>query len=331
MNSPLSNDIIYQDLGQACESLFGLQLQNPTALKLGLMNLKWKVDTNQGTFVLKQFSRERYERYDIDQLAKEQEFALREQVRHHHLGTPCPKLFTHEGNTIHRSRGGERFVVMEFVDGKNVMPGTLNEEQMYALGRETAKMHLIMNDGTHRSVGTPKFIPPSKPERLQQWHSLLEQSQGNERLVPLIEQQIHTLEQFTLELLDACRPGWAHRDLWVDNILFTGNEVAAILDFDRFAFDYPELDIARATMSGALCGQNFNRNAALAFYEGYQLERQTDKGTWVRSLRLLWYLESVWWVAPYADRTRYQEVQFENEMVWLAEHLYDLPALFGDS
>lgn len=125
------------------------------------------------------------------------------------------------------------------------------------------------------------------------------------------------------------RQVWAHRDLWVDNILFIEDRLSAILDFDRFAFDYPELDIARAIMSGALNGNVFNSNSARAFLEGYKTKRSLKKGTFVRSLYLLWYLESVWWTVPTINQDRYQEVQFQNEMTWLAKHLSDLTSMFG--
>lgn len=326
-----SPERVYLDLKQASADMFGLTFSNPRPLALGLLNLKWKVDTEQGVFVLKQFSKERYESFGLKQVAMEQEFALREQLRQHEHGTPCPRLLTKNNNVIHISPDGERFVVMEFISGENLLPGTLNETQMFSLGQVTGHMHNVFNDGTHGTGVTAKFMPPSIEERLEQWKRISVQSEGNEKVLHLISKQIAATEQFDLDSVSERQAGWAHRDLWVDNILFEGNELSAILDFDRVAFDYPELDIARAIMSCLLKEDSINTNAASAFLNGYRTKRALQKGTLVRSLKMLWYLESTWWIGPHLNKSRYQEVQFEHEMVWLADNLMHLSDIFGEN
>jgi homoserine kinase type II len=323
-------DDIYLDLIQTSKSMFGMCFFNPVPLTLWLLNLKWKVEAEEGVFVLKQFSKERYERFDIGKVRLEQQIALWEQVRQYENGTACPKLLTHNGNVIHVSPNGERFSVMEFLPGSNLVPGTLNDEEMYSLGCVTGHMHNIFNDGTHGFAKTTKFVPPSITKRMEQWKSLSVKAQEDERLLNLMDKQIRATEQFDLDLISSCEAGWAHRDLWVDNILFMKNQVSAILDFDRFAFDYPELDIARAVMSGALNGQQLNVGSVTAFLDGYRTKRELKKGILVRSLQLLWYLESVWWIVPDINWDRCQEVQFANEMTWLAENLMQLSVILGD-
>lgn len=217
---------------------------------------------------------------------------------------------------------------MEQMVGNNLLPGTLNEKQMYSLGLMTAHMHNISNDGMYRKEGTPKFVPPSIEKRLKHWETLYDKVKENDTLLDLIEKQLKATQQFNLDIISSSETGWAHRDLWVDNLLFNEDKLSAILDFDRFAFDYPELDIARAIMSGALEDKVFHSNVARAFLTGYRINRELEKGTFVRSLYLLWYLESIWWVVPNLNKERYQEVQFQNEMTWIAEHLSDLTSMF---
>jgi len=219
---------------------------------------------------------------------------------------------------------------MEYMNGVNMLPGSLNEDQMYSFGKITGHMHNVFHDGTYSNNHTPKFLPPSQEQRLEYWKVLDAKEQGENRISNLVEKQIKATEHFNFGWLSSCEPGWAHRDLWVDNLLFNGNQLSAILDFDRFAFDYPELDIARAIMSGALKEDEFHVKSALAFVEGYRTERKLKSGTLVRSLRLLWYLESVWWITSELNYERYQEIQFRNEMIWLAENLSELPEMFGD-
>ncbi|MGV3465941.1 MAG: phosphotransferase [Heyndrickxia sp.] len=325
-----SPEKIYLDIKETIEDKFGLHISNPISLNLGLLNLKWEVETEKGIYVIKQFSKERYMKHGLEKISFEQDVAIREQVRQYENGTPCPRVLTHNGNVIHHSHGDERFIIMEYMNGKNLQPGTLNENQMFSLGKLTGHMHNVFNDGTYSNNHIPKFLPPSREERLDYWKALYEREQGNSRISNLVDKQIKATENFNLEWLSSCDPGWAHRDLWVDNLLFNGDQLSAILDFDRFAFDYPELDIARAIMSGALKENEFHIKSATAFLEGYQTERKLKSGTLIRSLRLLWYLESVWWITPELNYERYQEIQFRTEMLWLAENLLDLNEMFGD-
>jgi homoserine kinase type II len=141
--------------------------------------------------------------------------------------------------------------------------------------------------------------------------------------------QLKATEQFDIELINSCEAGWAHRDLFVDNLLFVDNQVSAILDFDRFAYDYPELDIARVIVSGALDKENLNITAATAFLDGYRTQREFERGVLTRSLHMLWYMESVWWIHTNMDTTRAQPIRFAEEMTWLAKNLSQFSGMIG--
>lgn len=319
------NDI-FLELKEATEFMFDIHLDSPIQINLGFLNLKWKVQSGKGPLLIKQLSKERYASSDY---IVEQEIALREQLRQSKNGTLCPRVLRYEDNVIHKTSSGERFIVMEHVDGKNLLPGTLNVKQMYSLGQMTGHMHNVANDGTNKNDRNPKFMPPSVEQRLDYWKSFYKTIDENDMFVELLEIQIKATKHFSLELISSCETGWAHRDLWIDNILFTGDQLSSILDFDRFAFDYPELDIARAIMSGAFNGSTFNSSSAKAFLEGYRTIRNLEKGVFARSLYALWYLESSWWINPNLSLDRYQVVQFQNEMTWLGKNLSELRVMYG--
>ncbi|SEN99540.1 Phosphotransferase enzyme family protein [Paenibacillus sophorae] len=92
-----------------------------------------------------------------------------------------------------------------------------------------------------------------------------------------IEIQRRATEDINLEILESLQLGWAHRDLWVDNLLFNDSQLTAILDFDRLNYDYPQLDVARAVMSCAL-DNSLDVSLASAFIEGYSEERSVTEG-----------------------------------------------------
>lgn len=317
---------IFLELKEAIENMFGLHIDSPIQINLGFLNLKWKVQSEIGPLLIKQLSKERYASSDY---ILEQDIALGEQLRQFEKGTLCPRVLKCKDNVIHKSPSGEGFIIMEYVDGENLHPGTLNVKQMYSLGKMTGHMHNVSNDGTYINDRNPKFIPPNVEQRLDYWKSFYKTIEENDIFVELLDIQIKATKQFNLDMIDSCVTGWAHRDLWVDNILFIGDQVSSILDFDRFAFDYPELDIARAIMSGAFNGSAFNSNSAKAFLEGYRSMRNLEKGIFVRSLYLLWYLESIWWIHPNLSLERSQVVQFRNEMIWLGKNISELKTMYG--
>ncbi|WP_019155228.1 phosphotransferase [Robertmurraya massiliosenegalensis] len=317
---------IFLELKEATEFMFGLHLDSPIQNNLGFLNLKWKVQSEQGPLLIKQLSKERY---TSSNYILEQDIAIHEQLRQYKNGTLCPKVLKYKDNVIHKSSSGERFIIMEYVDGENLRPGTLNVKQMYSLGKMTGHMHNVSNDGTYKNDSIPKFIPPSVEQRMDYWKSLYNTVEKNDMFAELVEIQIKATKQFNLYMINSSVTGWSHRDVWVDNILFIGDQLSSILDFDRFAFDYPELDIARAIMSGAFNGSTLNSNSAKAFLEGYRSSRNLEKGVFARSLYLLWYLESTWWIHPKLSLERYQVVQFQNEMIWLAKNLPELKTMYG--
>ncbi|WNR42937.1 phosphotransferase [Paenibacillus roseipurpureus] len=175
------------------------------------------------------------------------------------------------------------------------------------------------------------FIPSSREERLEHWNSVWEKTKeaGKTQLLADIETQRKATEDINIEILELLQLGWAHRDLWVDNLLFDDKRLTAILDFDRLKYDYPQLDVARAVMSCAL-DVNLDVSLASAFIEGYSEERTVVEGYLTNSLQLLWYMESTWWINTNMDQHSIPPARFAKEMIWLAENQKNMSALLGN-
>lgn len=123
---------------------------------------------------------------------------------------------------------------------------------------------------------------------------------------------------------DLNKAGWAHRDLWVDNLLFEEKKISAVLDFDRMKYDYPQLDIARAIISGALNEYELNVSLVQAFIEGYSEQHLIEKRSIIISLRMLWFMESTWWITSSMDLHSGPSERFAKEMLWLSENQKEL-------
>ena len=326
MEKILSEEMILDDIIKTFHRVFGLKVIETTSIKRGWLNLKWKVTTDAGEFLLKQFNKERYKLYSPEELL----LAFSQQIRLYDQGLACPKVFSQNESILLESDNGELFMVMEYCQGKLIPPGKVNVHQIYDLGRATGKMHRLLNDGTLCMKINPQFIPPSRQERLAHWNSVWEKTKGVDKpqLLALVETQIKATEEMNIEIFELLQTGWAHRDLWVDNLLFNNTGLTAILDFDRLKYDYPQLDVARAIMSCTL-DDNLDVSLASAFMEGYSEERNVVEGYLTYSLQLLWYMESTWWINANMDQHSVPPARFAKEMIWLAESQKNMSALLG--
>lgn len=220
---------------------------------------------------------------------------------------------------------------MTFCDGHRMLPGKATASEMYSLGVATGQMHdLLLTLGGVPNKAT--FSIPTVSERVEHWTDVLRRMEagGKQELSPFAERQLRATQGIDIDEFHNAEIGWAHRDLWADNILVSDNRLSAILDFDRVNADYLELDVARAIMSGTLDGEELNRDSLRAFLDGYRTQREFPKGRILRSLSMLWYMESSWWITPNMDKHKVPPQRFAHEMDWIARHMQDLPMLLNE-
>lgn len=316
------NHPLLLSLLEESQKLFGFKILSWEEISLGWLNLKWKLETDQGDFFLKLYHAKRYS--NIDVLHR----ALHQQQKLFRAGLPCPELIAHNDNLLH-SFSDNKYVIMRFCSGRIVKSKDINTHQMYELGNVTGRMHQIMNDGSYNNERNVQFIPQNREDRISHWKSIIEEVKNDDKpfLISKIELHMNLTATIDIDCFEAARPGWAHRDLWRDNLLFDKDKVSAILDFDRFNYDYPELDIARAIMSWAYDNGNFYPELASAFLQGYRSFHEYSSGNLVNSLRMLWYLESVWWINAKMEQHSSIQARFAEEMTWLAENNEKLPLI----
>lgn len=341
----VTEEMVLEDLMATCTRIFGFNVRQITPIKRGWLNLKWKVETDAGNYLIKQYHKERYKKYKHVELLQ----AFAEQSRLYEQGFPTAKLLTHEGQFFLKSDNGELFMVMEFCKGNLIPPGQMNAAQMHDLGRVTGQLHQLCNDGSLEKKKHPEFRAPSIEERLVYWNDERQKIMNRisqlgvdreaeaiihvekqKKLLAIIDKQCEVSERVHLEDFNLEVTGWAHRDLWMDNLLFLGDRVNAVLDFDRMNYDYPQLDVARAIISGALSDQGLDASLVRAFHAGYSEHQRLEEGFVSKALKLLWYMESTWWIHGNMDQQSGPSARFAEEMVWLGDHYFELDALLED-
>ncbi|MGN4470654.1 phosphotransferase [Bacillus cereus group sp. MYBK40-2] len=321
-------NMILQELQVECESLFEFKIKKVIPIHRGWLNLKWKLETDVGNFVLKQYNKERYKLYDPLTLLQ----ALHQQQRLHNNGISCPKLLTYKNNVMHTSKNNERFVVLEYKEGNLISPGKVNEKEIYSLGKTIGHMHNLLNDGSLIEGETSKFVPPTIEERVKHWEEKRREAEqlGKEHILPYIKLQQEVTQLVNVNQFYNSKKGWVHRDLWVDNLLFHNDKVSAILDFDRLDYDYVELDIGRAVISCALHDGVLNKSLVASFLEGYRNELDFPVGNIVRAIQMLWYMESTWWIHANMDQHSVPPSRFADEMNWIAKNYSALHSILAD-
>ncbi|WP_167859499.1 phosphotransferase [Paenibacillus cymbidii] len=122
---------------------------------------------------------------------------------------------------------------------------------------------------------------------------------------------------------ESSKIGWLHWDLWVDNLLVHERGLAGIVDFDRMMTAYPEIDVARAILSGALQDGQLRMETVQAFMSGYREHSEAPEGVLSRAMSMLYLIESIWW---YRTEVRAESAlrpllgRFIEEMHWLEDH-----------
>jgi homoserine kinase type II len=316
---------LWEHLKKEAEELFGFKVMEHLPINRGWLNQKWKVETDQGTFLIKQYNPDRLKKYDLKTI----QLALQTQNRAFSNGIPCPKLLEHRGQLLHRSSKGELFTVMRYMDGNLIKAGEAIAIQMESMGKIAGKLHKLLNDGTLPRKTETMFQIPTVEERLSYWDSVLAgcKEKGLEHILPLILLQKETTNKIDISELKNLPSGWCHRDLWVDNLLFSPESVTAILDFDRLNYDFIHIDVARVVLSTCLKEDGLNIDAVHAFVKGYSYTNELTLEMLVRSLKLVWYLESIWWISVEMGHQGEPPKRFAKEMLWLAENSEDLETI----
>lgn len=319
---------ILADIIETIERIFSIKVMEHEQINKGLLNLKWKVITNIGTFFVKQFNKERYPTSNTKRLSR-LNTALFIQKRLSEEGIRCPHILIHNGEVILKTKQNIGFIITEYIDGNLIPAGKINRSQFYDLGIELGKIHSVVNSKIDEKV-IPRWVIPSKEQLIAEWKEnwILTNVTNTIEINEFLKHQKDILESIDMATFKDSKPGWAHSDLWCDNVLFHPKSLSSIIDFDRFQYIYPELDISRAILSFALDNNSLRIDVVKAFMDGYnQFGTITDYDV-IHSLKLLYCLESFWWINSNSFNSEGPPKRFAEEMKWLTINWTNLEKIF---
>lgn len=319
---------ILDEIKETIEKMFSVRVTEYEEINRGLLNLKWKVITNDGIFFIKQYSDERYPTSNKKRLAR-LNTALLIQNRLSEEGVKCPHILTFNGEVILRTKQNIRFIITEYRDGNLINAGKINCNQFHDLGIELGKIHSLVNNQIDEKV-IPRWVVPSKEQLIAEWNEnwILTNGRNTADINSFLKLQREIFENIDINIFEGSKPGWAHSDLWCDNILFYPDSLSAIIDFDRFQYIYPELDISRAILSFALDNNCLRVDAVKAFIDGYNQFGNITTDDIIRSLKLLYCEESFWWLNNKSfNSDDPPPKRFADEMVWLSINWLNLESI----
>ncbi|HEX4621892.1 MAG TPA: homoserine kinase [Myxococcaceae bacterium] len=179
-------------------------------------------------------------------------------------GFPAPHLVrTGKGEPFLEIKGG-RASVFRFLPGEELSRSELTPEHAEQVGRELGKLHRLT-----QSFGGARDNPYSR-RTVRGWLGELGKA-GDEDLRAFSRAYLRHLEPLDFEQL--LPRGVIHADLFMDNVKWVGDRIAALFDFEMACRDVYVLDLAIAL--NAWCfNHSYDPGLARAIVRGYQLERQ---------------------------------------------------------
>ena len=306
---------------------YGITFNQITPVTGGLLNRKWKVSTEKGELLVKQYSAKRFRPEQIERI----ESALQRQILLEKHGVPCPFLWERAGRIIRRLDDETAYMVMDFRMGKTESADTITVAQMRSLGSACAVMHKGFSKLPAHPVRnlpvyggyTMDFLWDHFNARMMKCppdvHA--EYRRALLKLEPV-------LKRLDTGFFDKFPKGFAHEDFHSGNILFDVDCVSAVVDFDRNCYSYIWHDIGRAILSFALEGNTMNMEKVCAFLEGYSQHCALTLPDIADALRLSWCIEIPWWIRPeFFEACDKTPKRFKDEMLWLTEHWFELDSL----
>ena len=226
----------------------------------GFGNSNFKLTTTTGEFLLKICD-------EKDATELDMQIALLQQLHKHAYPTVYPILTKDQKPLTHETVGS--VMLYPFLQGKQPKP---SPNTLTQLGEALAKLHRIPPiSGLPRfAMGISQMIPFFKEVQDTQF--------ARHPFVELLKSELESMEP---QLTASLPTGLLHGDLFLDNTLFNGNEMVAILDFEEGCHDTLLIDVGMTLIGCCYTSEHqLNFKAAHRFLDAYNALRPLTGNEW---------------------------------------------------
>lgn len=236
-----------------------------TALKLeeipgGFGNSNFKLTTTEGEYLLKICDEKNPAELNM-------QIALLQHLHQHAYPTVYPIPTKDQKQLTHQAFGS--VMLYPFLQGEQPQssPDTLAQ-----LGEALAKLH-----GIPPIAGLPRFAMG-----ISQMTPFFKEVQGTQFAThPFVESLKLQLESMESQLNASLPVGLLHGDLFLDNTLFDGDQMVAILDFEEGCYDTLLIDVGMTLIGCCYTPENrLNLEAAQRFLDAYNALRPLTESEW---------------------------------------------------
>jgi homoserine kinase type II len=230
----------------------------------GSVHTHYLLSTTKGKFILK-----------IDEVKSElevkREIDLLLFLRKY--GFPCPQPLVDRRGRQYRELGGKCISVYRHIQGETTEPDDLRPGQLENVGRVLADLHLI---GKSYKKGIENRFS------FERVFELYRDLRG--RLPSYFRKVVRTLDEevdYLRSYLEGKLPkGVIHGDLFHDNLLFKGDKVVAVLDFEAACRGKFVFDLATAVNALCFCQGRYQLRRFEALIAGYESQRTLSLAEW---------------------------------------------------
>lgn len=241
-----------QRLGRA----YGVELASLDALSVGSVNSNFRATSHDGRTLFARLYEEQ------GQSGAEGELALLEGLAAQ--GIPVSRPLPHTGPVP--MLGAKPFAIFPWVEGDILCLACVTVDACRRVGRALAQVHLASPKLPR--LGPGRFGPPDMLERLAR----VERENARPALMPDVARVRELYARYVAAREPSLPHGVVHGDLFRDNVLWQGGEIAALLDFES-AFHGPFVYDLMVTIAAWCYRDAFDLSLVAALVEGYVAER----------------------------------------------------------
>lgn len=315
-------------------TVYGVAAGDAAPVPGGLVHPAWRLSVPGGAWFVKWY---RGTAWGREQLAP----VLMAQAVAADAGLPAPRPFADlAGRPLSPWRGG-LLVCSEYLPGVTLPPVQLNAAMAAALGAALGRLHraLAALPAGEAQVPDAKAIEVRCRDLLALAEGWRNPTAGDRLAAESLRYRLQMLKAngIATAAYAACTWQVCHGDYYPANLLWTGEQLTGIVDFDFAAPRWRTLEVARAAVEAAWLPEGgVAPGIYRAVLEGYQSSNALSAAELGAGPRLWWeyLLHSVYPIpARYTDPVNlpahWAEVlrRRHNLMVWLGEHLTELAAL----
>jgi homoserine kinase type II len=236
---------------------FGLELGSIEPLEAGSVNSNFVLTARDGRVLFARI----YEEQGAEGAARE--LALARDLSRR--GIPVAVPLERPGGALLAEYAGKPFAIFEWIDGEILCQARVTEQACRRVGDALARVHQATPHVA--AVGGGRFRVADLEQRIDRV-----ERDAAEELRPAARALLPRLLHYA-SLRDASLPrGLIHGDLFRDNVLWRGDEIAALLDFESASEGPYAYDVA-VTIHAWCFGSAFDPSLVRALLEGYHARR----------------------------------------------------------